>query len=267
MFDLLRPIHECKQQHQDYLARQPVHAFDWEVFWILLSVAVLLTIQHYALVHGSDQWLVDGVARVLPTNLESQWLNVVNAPENLELRRNAYWAIGQIAVYTIIPLIVVFRSGRPLVDFGLKWRGAWQGWWIYALMFLVMLPAIWLASRRAAFLETYPFYKLRSGEPLWPRFIVWEVLYAGQFVALEFFFRGYLLHGTKLRFGPYAIAVMMVPYCMIHFGKPMPETFGAIGAGLILGYMSLKTCSIWMGAGLHIAVAWTMDTLAIWQRN
>ena len=41
---------------------------------------------------------------------------------------------------------------------------------------------------------------------------------------LEFFFRGFILHGTKQRFGFYAIFVMIIPYCMIHFGKPIVET-------------------------------------------
>jgi membrane protease YdiL (CAAX protease family) len=58
----------------------------------------------------------------------------------------------------------------------------------------------------------------------------------------------------------------MVPYCMIHFAKPLPETFGAIIAGVVLGFMSLATRSIWMGALLHIAVALTMDLAALGRR-
>ena len=58
---------------------------------------------------------------------------------------------------------------------------------------------------------------------------------------------------------------MMVPYCMIHFGKPMPETLAAIAAGIILGFMSLKTRSVWMGAALHVSVALSMDLCALWR--
>ncbi len=60
---------------------------------------------------------------------------------------------------------------------------------------------------------------------------------------------------------------MTIPYCMIHFGKPMPEALGAIGAGVVLGLLSLKTRSIWLGAAIHIGVAWTMDALAIWHAH
>jgi membrane protease YdiL (CAAX protease family) len=130
-------------------------------------------------------------------------------------------------------------------------------------MILVMTPLVLWASQGERFRETYPFYRLATGEPLWPRFVAWEVLYALQFVALEFFFRGYVLHGVRHRFGAYSIFVMMVPYCMIHFAKPLPETCGAIIAGIVLGFMSLATRSIWMGALLHIAVALTMDFAAI----
>jgi len=84
-----------------------------------------------------------------------------------------------------------------------------------------------------------------------------------QFIALEVFFRGFLLHGLRRALGANAIFVMVVPYCMIHFQKPMPETFGAIGAGLILGTLALRTRSIWGGVLIHVGVAMTMDVLAL----
>jgi uncharacterized protein len=59
-----------------------------------------------------------------------------------------------------------------------------------------------------------------------------------------------------------AIAVMVVPYTMIHFHKPFPETFGAIVAGTILGFLSLKYRSWLGGALLHSLVALTIDFLS-----
>ena len=41
-------------------------------------------------------------------------------------------------------------------------------------------------------------------------------------------------------------------------GKPMPETLGAVIAGVVLGTLSMRTRSIWGGALIHIAVAITM---------
>jgi membrane protease YdiL (CAAX protease family) len=60
---------------------------------------------------------------------------------------------------------------------------------------------------------------------------------------------------------------MMVPYCMIHFTKPLPECCASIVAGLALGFMSLKTRSIWLGAALHISVALSMDFTSLWRQG
>ena len=176
--------------------------------------------------------------------------------------------MGNLIIYLVGPFIAIKLVLRTRFrDYGASFdrKHLVKGWPIYAGMFLIMLPFIYLASRMEAFQKYYPFYHLREDEPLWPRFITWELLYAAQFIALEFFFRGFLVHALKKRFGVYAIFVAAVPYCMIHFDKPMPETFGAIAAGIALGFMSLKTGSIWLGAALHISVAWTMDTIAVWR--
>jgi membrane protease YdiL (CAAX protease family) len=88
-----------------------------------------------------------------------------------------------------------------------------------------------------------------------------------QFFALEFFFRGFMVHGLKDKMGVYSIAAMVVPYCMIHFTKPLPECVGSLFAGLILGLLSLRTGSVWLGALIHIAVALSMDWLSLWHRG
>ena len=88
----------------------------------------------------------------------------------------------------------------------------------------------------------------------------WELAYGLQFIGLEFFFRGFMVHGTKHRFGFYAIFVMMVPYCMIHFRKPMPETCGAIVAGMVMN----STISYAVNGKQYIAIlAGSRDNLAI----
>jgi membrane protease YdiL (CAAX protease family) len=124
-----------------------------------------------------------------------------------------------------------------------------------------------LVSFGDAFQHKYPFYDLHVAEGLWPYLWGWWALYALQFVALEFFFRGFLVHGLAPRFGYAAVFVMIVPYNMIHFQKPMLEALAAIVGGAVLGTLSLKTRSIWWGAALHISIAGTMDVLALWHRG
>ena len=161
-------------------------------------------------------------------------------------------------------MIIKFIFKMRLRDFGLKLKIKRQYYLIYLGMFLIVQPVIIYASTREDFRAIYPFFRGAFNAPV-SDIIICEIAYLSTFIALEFFFRGFLVHGTKRRFGAYAIFAMAFPYCMIHFGKPMPETLGAIVAGIVLGFMSLKTGSVGMGAALHIAIAWTMDGLAIWR--
>ena len=60
-----------------------------------------------------------------------------------------------------------------------------------------------------------------------------------------------------------AVAVMLVAYTMLHFTKPYLEASGAVIAGLVLGYLALRTRSIWGGITVHGMVAVTMDLAAL----
>jgi membrane protease YdiL (CAAX protease family) len=120
------------------------------------------------------------------------------------------------------------------------------------------LPVVWIASRTEAFTSVYPFYR-------GPRQLSWELLYGLTFVSLEFFFRGFGVFALEPVMGRLAIFVMMIPYTMVHFQKPLPEVVGAVAAGIVLGHMALRTRSIWGGTAVHLAVAWTMDALALYQ--
>lgn len=182
-----------------------------------------------------------------------------------ELGELVHWSLVTIICYTAIPWLVLAAQGKSVRNYGVTVHGFVRHAWIYGAMLLVMAPLVWLVSQRAAFLNCYPFH--RQLTKTWTDLLVWEALYALQFCALEFFFRGFLLFSLKRYLGVYAIAVMMVPYCMIHFRKPPAEIFASIIAGFALGTVALTTRSIWWGAALHIAVAWSMDALAIWRMS
>ena len=188
--------------------------------------------------------------------------------ENLEIRRLTYWASACFTVYFILPAAVTLIVLRDSFgSMGLGARGALKDAWIYVAMFSVVAPLILLVSKDPHFQHTYPFYPIADGEPLWPNLWTWEALYFSQFFALEFFFRGFMVHGTRQRLGYGAVFAMMVPYCMIHFGKPMPETIGAVIAGVALGSLSLKARSVWLGVAIHASVALSMDFASLWQRG
>jgi membrane protease YdiL (CAAX protease family) len=244
---------------------------DLQVAVVFVTAAVALTLLEY-LVKGGP---AGGHARLanyraavgLDTLADRLRWAMTDSPAH-QFNDLAYFALGCSTCYFLLPALViklVFR--QRLADYGLKLRGAFKDVWMYGLMLSAVVPAVIAVSFTAPFQTRYPFYKLGPGESFWPHFVLWELLYALQFVALEFFFRGFLVHGTRRQLGYYSIFAMTVPYCMIHFGKPMLETFAAIIAGIVLGIMSLRTRSVWMGAALHITVAWLMDALALWHKG
>jgi hypothetical protein len=175
----------------------------------------------------------------------------------------AWWSGAKVVGYLIVPAIFIKLSGKRIADYGFSLSGIRKHLWIYAALYLAVLPAVILASTTKPFLLTYPFYKYTARS--WIDFWCWEALYGLSFLALEFFFRGFFLFALKRAMGAYAIFAMIVPYCMIHFHKPVTECCGAIFAGVILGTLAMMTRSIWCGVFIHVSVAWTMDMLAVAQ--
>lgn len=187
--------------------------------------------------------------------------------------RKTFWAVSRLFGYVFIPLLVVslFLRGPGQLSFrelfGLERLNFKKHGGIYVAMLLIVAPFVVAASYSSAFQAKYPFYHLGPNESLWPWMVLWEIIYALQFFGLEVFYRGFMIHGLKERFGYGCIYMMMVPYMMIHFGKPLPECVGSIIAGFVLGTMSLKSGSIWGGVFLHVLVAWGMDFLSLFHKG
>jgi hypothetical protein len=180
-----------------------------------------------------------------------------------ELMGFAWWSFFRVLGYFLVPaLVVVLVFKERLRDHGLETKGFFEHAWIYVISYVVVLVCVILVARNDAHFQTYyPFYNYASRS--WADFWMWELLYAAQFFSLEFFFRGFWLRSMKPSMGSYAIYAMVVPYCMIHFGKPFLETMAAILAGLVLGTLSMKTRSIWSGFLIHVSVAISMDMAAL----
>jgi uncharacterized protein len=179
-----------------------------------------------------------------------------------------YWASHTFLFYFVVPsLAIKFILKEKLTNYGLKLKGAFSFGGIYAIAFALILPAVVVASFSPHFQITYPFFVPLDKSNMYPYFFVWEIFYILQFFALEFFFRGFMVQGLKKDLGIYSVFVMTVPYCMIHFNKPLPECIGSIFAGIFLGMMSYKTNSVWLGAFLHVGVAISMDLLSLWHKG
>ncbi len=185
---------------------------------------------------------------------------------NYNLWLLCYWASWRVIGFLIIPGIAVVlhpRLRKSALGFTFKEMG--RHIWIYCVLFVPVFIAVFIVSFSEEFSSYYPFY--RNAHRSLFDFFVWESFYIAQFLSLEFFFRGFMLQPLRRTMGSSAIFAMMVPYVMIHIGKPMIECFAAIIAGIVLGTLAMRTKSIWSGFLIHVSVALSMDILAIWQVN
>jgi uncharacterized protein len=188
-----------------------------------------------------------------PTLRASRWFGLTDL---------SFWVLTRAIGFLLLPSLAVrLLLGKP--ELGLRLPARLADLKLYGLLFLLVLPLLFFAGSQRDFVSYYPFY--RHAADSWLDLLVWELLYAFQFFCVEFFFRGFLLGVCRKSLGSHAVLAAMVPYCMVHFSKPLLEVLGAIPAGLLLGTLAMRTHSIWGGVLLHVAVAWTMDILAIAQ--
>jgi hypothetical protein len=208
--------------------------------------------------------------RALTANTPLAWFGAeAAASASSNLYALIWWVIVSVFFYFVVPAsVVVFVQKRKLSDVGLSLR-AEQGFLkLLSVCVAIMLPLIYAMSLTPSFASKYPFLRIYDGDPyLSSALLIWELVYFAQFFGLEFFFRGFLVHSLKPTLGFYSILVMTVPYTMIHFQKPIAETFAAVFAGIFLGWISYKNGTIWLGLVLHCTVAFSMDILALWAKG
>lgn len=246
-----REVAEVEAAAERFRASAAGRRPDGKTMWVLVSAAVALT--------GQNFWHQFVPIFELADQFGVPW----------ELAGLLAFAFGCLFWY-VVPAVLLIRFAfrERVLDYGVKLRGWSVGWKIYLVFVAVMVPLVLFFSTTEHFQRAYPFYRgWRVEVDGWRRLLAWEAAYALQFVALEFFFRGFLVHGLKHRFGVYSVFVMTVPYCMIHFQKPLAECAASVIAGIALGLMSLKTRSVWLGAALHISVAWGMDACSLWRKG
>lgn len=189
-----------------------------------------------------------------------------------------FWWFGtSLVLYMLLPLALSYGTkGRFVRNFGMG-LGDWRaGLLISALFLLVMVPAVYVASKTKAFAGQYPlagqgaFTSYVDGDKTKPfisvpLFLIYELAYFAYFIGWEFLYRGWLLNGLLPWFGRGgAILIQMMPFAIMHLGKPEPEALGSIIAGVALGVLALRTRSFWYGAFLHGSIAVTMDLFSSW---
>jgi membrane protease YdiL (CAAX protease family) len=212
-------------------------------------------------------WLV---ALELDGTLGTSFFRTLEGSPWWELMHHAWWAGWRVLGFFVFPVIVIWASGDRLREQHLTRaaRDFREGeeppslTLFYLVGLVIGVALVLVVSFTPHFQATYPFYLGANRSAL--DLLLWELMYAAQFFSLEFFFRGWWLRAGR-SLGSHAIWAMMVPYVMIHVGKPLTETLAAIAAGLFLGTLAMRGRSIWPGFGLHCAVAVGMDLACLAQ--
>ncbi|MBM3132112.1 MAG: CPBP family intramembrane metalloprotease [Chloroflexi bacterium] len=146
--------------------------------------------------------------------------------------------------YAALPILVILSLRKNPLDFGLR-PGDWRVWRFHvAVAVLVSIPVLLLASRAGSLRDYY----IDEDLILW-RYCLESIAY---FAAWEFLFRGYLLFGLKSRFREAAILIQMIPFVLLHFGKPEIEVISTIPMGIYFGYVAYRGNSCWPAVIIHL---------------
>jgi membrane protease YdiL (CAAX protease family) len=149
--------------------------------------------------------------------------------------------------FGFLPLlvIIIFLRKNPL-DFGLRW-GNPRVWWFLVVLFCVVAAIILLASSASTTLQSY--YQNKGFN-----FITYFLTSCFSLGASEFMYRGYLLFGLKEKFQEGSILLQMVPFVLLHFGKPELETVSTIITGILFGYVCYRGKSFWPAFIIHLFI-------------
>jgi hypothetical protein len=174
-----------------------------------------------------------------------------------------WWVAELSLLWGLMPLLIAHALGMRPRTLGLGVGRLRTLLPAYAVLYVVACVGVLIAATQPAFLETYPFVSRDTGVWSWRVLLGFWLLYAAQFVCVEFLFRGFLLFPLRPRLGDAAIPVMIVPYALVHIGKPPTEAVLAIVGGAVLGWLALRAESIWGGVLMHTAMALSMDAASL----
>lgn len=172
----------------------------------------------------------------------------------------------------ILPLFILYLATKTQFNYknfyGLTLKDAHVQ--PYIILLLGMVPLVYFASLDDSFLRAYPKYNgynahLYLKVPEYVIVAIYEFCYGVGFIAVELFFRGFLVIGLAILLGKDAILPMAATYVFLHFGKPAGEAVSSFFGGYILGVIALYSGNIWGGVFVHVGIAWLMEAMAWFQ--
>jgi membrane protease YdiL (CAAX protease family) len=154
--------------------------------------------------------------------------------------------VSSLIYFVLLPVITIMLLRRNPLNSGLR-LGNFRVWFFYVIVSLiVILPILYLASHISSLAEYYtkqPFHVTQYSLETIVYLFGWE-----------FIFRGFLLFGLKEKVGEISILIQMVPFVLLHLGKPEIETISTILMGLYLGYVAYRGNSFWPAFIIHLFI-------------
>ena len=173
----------------------------------------------------------------------------------------SYWFVLDTILFLIIPIIIIkFLLREKIINYGIGLGNKNLGFTIAILSIGLFLPIILIISSSDNFVKYFPL--MESAKDNYVIFITYEILFLLFIFSWEFIFRGFMLFGLEKKFGLYAIFIQMIPFVILHNGKPFIETFASIFGALFLGYLALRTRSIFYGFIIHAIILISLDLIA-----
>ena len=198
--------------------------------------------QEYKLIksffEGNFQVII--VLSVTTFSLVMQWYRPISA--NL--------ALSNVVYYLILPVFIIFFILRdnPL-DYGFR-LGDYKIWLYYIVLTIAIgIPVLLIGSRFASvqkyYIKSFNYYDFFTSSVV--------ILFAW-----EYLLRGFLLFGLRKQFGEASIIIQMVPFVLLHLGKPEAETLSCILTGLWFGWIAYRGKSFWPAFIIHVFINFTV---------
>jgi len=169
----------------------------------------------------------------------------------------------KLILHVAIPMGLILIMRERLRDYGLGLGKVRTGLKVCAICYILYVPCFIVLFANSGFQEYYASVATHYHT-------VTQLLIRQSFIVAilclrtEFLYRGFLLFGLKRHYGaPVGILVQLIPYVLVHSGKAELEALGSLPVGLALGYIAVKTESIWYGALLHGSIALLFNVLIL----
>jgi membrane protease YdiL (CAAX protease family) len=154
--------------------------------------------------------------------------------------------VSSLIYFAVLPILTIAILRRNPLDFGLR-LGNVKVWGFYVIATLIVaLPILYVASRSSLLANYYTIPKFDV-----VKYCLETTVYL---LAWEFIFRGFLLFGLKDKLKESSILVQMVPFVLVHFGKPEIETISTILTGIYFGYVAYRGNSYWPAFIIHLFI-------------